>query len=126
MRHSHQLSGAGKGQTTTANVAVEWGLPAVFVAMFFNLGVYHFDDAYPSTIRKHFIGKGNMRSEEAKPAVFRKCVALGWVNPNVDTDLSHDRSDACAGWSWAEAKLAPKLAQPVDDLFLKSRSRSVR
>ena len=116
-------AGAGKGQTTTANVAVEWGLPAVFVGMFYNLGVYSYDDAYPSTIRKHFIGHGAKKGDDAKAAVFRKCVALGWINPATDIDLSYDRSDALAGWSWAEAKTSPKLAQPVDDLFLKSNSR---
>ena len=113
-------SGAGKGQTTTANVAVEWGLPAVFVAMFYNLGVHTFCDAYPNTIRKHFTGNG----KSDKPVVFRKCVSLQWINPATDDDLSYDRSDALAGWSWAEAHLAPKLAQPVDDLLIQSRSRS--
>ncbi len=111
-----------QGQTSAAAFEILHGLPAAVRGMAYGLGVYDWEYATPSTVRKHFIGKGGMKGEEAKPIVFRKCIALGWILP-TDEDLSHDRSDALAIWSWAEAKLAPKLAQPVDDLFLKAASR---
>jgi len=117
---------AKDGQTSASAFEILYGLPAAVRGMLFGLGCYDWEYAYASSIRKHFIGSGSKKGEEAKPIVFRKCVALGWIDPAIDEDLSFDRSDALAIWSWAEAKLAPKLAQPVDDLFLKSRSRSVR
>lgn len=114
------------GQTQTTTFEILYGLPAAVRGMLFGLGCYDWQYAYASSVRKHFIGSGSKKGEEAKPIVFRKCVALGWIDPTTEDDLSHDRSDALAIWSWAEAHLAPKLAQPVDDLFLKASSRSVR
>ena len=111
-----------QGHTSSDAFEILYGLPAAVRGMLYGLKVYEWTYATPSTVRKHFIGKGGLKGEEAKPIVFRKCMALGWILP-TDTDLSHDRSDALAIWSWAEARLAPKLAQPVDDLFLKSVSR---
>jgi hypothetical protein len=112
-----------QGQTSTNAFEILYGLPAAVRGMAFGLGVYEWSYATPSTVRKHFIGKGGMKGEEAKPIVFRKCVSLGWIDPTTDTDLAYDRSDALAIWSWAEAALAPQLAQPVDDLFLKAASK---
>lgn len=117
---------AKTGQTQTNTFEILYGLPAAVRGMLFGLGCYAWEYATPSTVRKHFIGNGGMKGDDAKPIVFRKCVALGWIDPNNDEDLSFDRSDALGIWSWAEAKLAPKFAQPVDDLFLKAKSRSVR
>lgn len=111
-----------QGQTSAAAFEILYGLPAAVRGMAYGLGVYEWEYATPSTVRKHFIGKGGLKGEEAKPIVFRKCVALGWISP-TDEDISHDRSDALAIWSWAEARLAPKLAQPVDDLFVKAAAR---
>jgi hypothetical protein len=113
---------AKEGQTQTSTFETLYGLPAAVRGMLFGLGCYSWEYAYASSVRKHFIGHGSKKGEDAKPIVFRKCVALGWINP-ADDDVSYDRSDALAIWSWAEAHLAPKLAQPVDDLFLKANSR---
>ncbi len=112
------------GQTSTAAFETLYGLPAAVRGMAYGLNVYDWEYAAVSAVRKHFIGKGGMKGDEAKPAVFRKCVALGWIDPTTEDDLSYDRSDGLAIWSYAEAKLAPKLAQPVDDLFLKAASRN--
>lgn len=111
-----------QGQTSSAAFEILYGLPAAVRGMAYGLGVYEWEYVSPSTVRKHFIGNGGMKGEDAKPLVFRKCLALGWINAD-DEDISYDRSDALAIWSYAEAKLAPKLAQPVDDLFLKAASR---
>lgn len=114
---------AKQGQTSTTVFETLYGLPAAVRGMAYGLHVYDWEYVTVSTVRKHFIGNGGKKGDEAKPIVFRKCVALGWIDPLTETDLAHDRSDALAIWSWAEAKLAPKLAQPVDDLFLKAAKK---
>lgn len=48
-----------------------------------------------NTIRAHFIGNGNMPGEEAKRAVRKRCLQLGWEPKN------NDESDAGALWHWA-------------------------
>lgn len=50
-----------------------------------------------STVRKRFLGRGNLRSEDAKPMVKARCIELGWV----DEDATFDRCDALAVWAAA-------------------------
>lgn len=114
---------AKQGETSSVVLGVLYGLPACLEGMLYGLGIYHFEYAYPNSVRRNFIGKGNLKGEIAKPMVWRKCIALGWLDIN-DDDISHDRTDALAIWSWAETKIAPRLAQPVDDLFLKATARA--
>jgi len=64
------------------------------------------------TIRKHFLGKGNLGSSEAKRMAMETCRILGWDPPN------HDAADAGALWHWACAQVAPKLVPAVDPLSL--------
>jgi hypothetical protein len=45
-------------------------------------------------VRKHFIGRGNLKSSQAKPLVMARCRALGWAPEN------HDQSDAAAVWDF--------------------------
>ena len=116
---------AKQGETSSAVFEVLYGLPACLRGMFFGLGRYNFEYAYPNSIRKHFIGKGNLPGPQAKPLVWNKCLALGWISA-TDEDLSHDRTDALAIWSWAETHIAPKIAQPVDDLFVQAERRKRR
>lgn len=113
---------AKSGQTSKDVMLVLYGLPAALQGMFYTLGHHHWEFAYQSSIRKHFIGTGGLKGPEAKARVWRKCMALGWIDPS-DPDISEDRTDALAIWSWAEMRLAPKLCQPVDELFVKSQSR---
>lgn len=51
------------------------------------------------TVRKHFIGHGNLRKEVAKPRVRQTCEAIGWSVKN------YDESDAGALAHWRAAKL---------------------
>lgn len=111
-----------QGQTSSAVFEVLYGLPAAVRGMLYGLGCYQWEYASASSVRKHFIGKGGLKGDVAKPLVFEKCLKLGWISA-ADEDLSHDRSDALAIWSFAETQLAPKFAQPVDDLFLAAASR---
>lgn len=71
---------------------------SVFTAAFIR-GVTPYE--YPvQTIRKHFIGEGNLSREAAKARVMARCRMLGWT---VETD---DQSDAAAVFDYARAKLA--------------------
>lgn len=110
----------GKSNASTARILT--GLPACIEGMAYGLGTYDVRIANISSIRAHFIKKGNLKGEDAKPLVMAKCRSLGWVKFD-DEDQTFDRSDALAIWSFAEAKVAPKLSQPVDDLFLRRNLR---
>lgn len=59
-----------------------------------------------STIRKHFLGQGNLRRNAAKVATVKRCGHLGWKVVN------DDEADACAVWDLARCRLA-HLATPV-------------
>lgn len=50
-----------------------------------------------STVRRHFIGKGDLRSAEAKRAVQHRCKQLGW--PFIDDN----HSDSMAVWDYGIA-----------------------
>lgn len=59
-----------------------------------------------STIRKFFIGVGNMPGPQAKKEVIRVCRSLGW-------DVANDNeADAAAGWLWACSLYDKTLAPP--------------
>lgn len=67
---------------------------------------------YPiSTVRKHFIGRGDLGGQAAKQAVLNRCRNLGW---NVRND---NEGDACAVWDYARCELTRKTSLPPTDLF---------
>lgn len=71
-----------------------------------------FFKAEPSTIRKHFTGRGRWGSRtEAKRAVIRQCHMLGWRVRN-----DHE-ADAAAGWAWKKAELDPGFSYRTTPLF---------
>lgn len=65
-----------------------------------------------STVRKHFIGQGNLKASVAKPLVFERCRVLGW-----DCGDSYDRSDACAVWALGMSLKYPTWAPNSAPLF---------
>lgn len=67
------------------------------------------------TIRKYFIGKGNLKGHVAKGLVAQKCHALGWVDREGARDF--DRCDALAVWAYGCHVIAPGQAQEVTPLF---------
>lgn len=69
------------------------GYRAIVMAQAFQMDV-PIIEVSPQTIRKHFMGQGNMARSEAKTAVYRRCLALGW-KPKTD-----DESDAMAMWDY--------------------------
>lgn len=64
-----------------------------------------------STVRKHFIGIGNLTSAKAKAAVQDRCTQLRW--PFEDDN----QSDANAVWSWGMATYYPKWSPRSTPLF---------
>lgn len=110
-----------QGNTNVNTTEVLMGIPAAIEGMAYGLGYYRVSVVRVASIRKHFIGK-NKKGEIAKPEVWRKCLEMGWISAD-DEDLSYDRTDALAGWSYAETLLAPQLAFPVDQLFVNAEKR---
>lgn len=109
-------------ETQKSTFETLYGLPACIRGMLHGLGIYDVREKHPSSIRKHFIGHGGLKGDVAKPKVWSKCLELGWIAID-DDDTSYDRTDALALWSLAEHIVAPKLAQPVDPLFLAATRR---
>jgi hypothetical protein len=68
--------------------------------------------AHVATVRKHFIGVGNLPGDIAKREAKRVCEAFGWSPPNLDA------ADAGAIWHWAAHKWNPEATPKVTpDLF---------
>lgn len=59
------------------------------------------------TVRKAFLGRGDISGDEAKRQVKRMCEAIGWAPPNLDC------ADASALLWWASEKWAPGCMPPV-------------
>lgn len=68
----------------------------------------------PSTARKVFTGRGNYPEKQAKPAVQRMCLAIGWLTPET---LQEDRADALCVWAWACSRIDPSIATRFTPLF---------
>jgi len=58
------------------------------------------------TIRKFFVGQGNLPSDKAKREVMRICRCLGWEPANFD------EADAAAGWLYAASLHDKTLLAP--------------
>ena len=110
-----------RGKTNTRTTEILMGLPFTLQAWAYGLKMYRVSVARVSDIRHHFIG-ANPRGDVGKEKVWRKCLDMGWIAA-TDEDLSNDRTDALAGWSYAEHQIAPRLATPVDDLFVAAARR---
>ena len=64
-----------------------------------------------STVRRHFIQAGNLKSAEAKRAVMERCRLLGY---SITDDNS---ADACAAWDYGMSTVNPKFAPKSTPLF---------
>jgi len=69
-----------------------------------------------STVRKHFIDSGGLKSKEAKRAVIERCRLLGWA---VEDD---NAADATACWSYGISLVAPKWSPRSTPLFSGARA----
>ena len=63
------------------------------------------------TARVSFIGKGNLKGNEAKRRAFDMCRLLGWSPHN------RDEGDAGAVWYHATTVVAPKLSVPITPMM---------
>ena len=63
-------------------------------------------------VRKFVLGRGNLRSEVAKPAVMVVCRALGYAPKN------RDEGDALALWLWACNEVDPRATPRLDPISL--------
>lgn len=121
------------GMTTNPDTTIRLiGLWATMAAAAKVKGVMY-RRAAVGTVRKAFIGHGNLKGAEAKRRCFAMCNMLDW-SPN-----NRDESDAGAVWYWAATQLDPNNAPIVtpmmqakcattiggvdvgDDLFVRSR-----
>lgn len=68
------------------------------------------------TIRKAFIGHGNLKGQIAKARVRHMCGLLGWEPNNTD------ESDAGAVWWFGGMQFAPKHYQPVTPMMIQKVS----
>lgn len=71
-------------------------------------------DGHISTVRKHFVGKGNLSSDDAAQAIADRCRQLGWEIHN------HDEGDAAALWCWAMSTNFPRWVPNGTPLFGRS------
>lgn len=72
------------------------------------------------TIRKYFIGKGNLKRVEAKKQTVERCGRLGWTVKN------DDEADALAVWAYARNELAKIQTQQPLGLFDHADNESIK
>lgn len=99
------------GRTNARTILILYGLYATIAGVARAKGVM-VREGKVQTIRKHFIGHGNLKGPEAKRKVAETCRMLGWAPPN------NDAADAGALWHWACSQVAPKLVPAVDPISL--------
>jgi hypothetical protein len=69
---------------------------------------------YASSARKLFVGRGTFPKGEAKPAVFRRAIEIGWLTYQ---DATEARADAMCIWAKACADIDPSIASNLTPLF---------
>ena len=112
-------------RTNDDTITVLKGIPFAIQGYLHMHGFFNVSLAVVKDIRMHFIGR-NPKGEIAKPLVWEKCRAMGWIMPEDVDYRSTDRTDALAGWSYVETKLFPRLATPVDDLWVAVQQKKRR
>lgn len=97
----------GRPQTNPHTQGLLWGLQAVIrtVVKAKRPGVAKL--IHVGSARKLFTGKGNYPKGQAKPAVRRRALELGWLTLETVTE---DKADACCIWAKACADIDPAFA----------------
>ncbi len=70
-----------------------------------------------STVRKHFVGQGNLKKHEAKRVVMERCRLLGWDHRGND-----NLADSMAVWSYGMSVRYPNWAPKATPLFGRARA----
>jgi len=92
------------GKTNASTTMILFGLVGVVEAVANSHKIYSVKSAHLSTVRKHFIGTGNLPGALAKMKVRARCRTLGWEFDD------HNAADALAVWDYAGNLLAPNYA----------------
>lgn len=88
-------------------VVMTYGLHGVTEAMAARFGI-RVEQAHPSTIRKHFTGRGRFGSrDDTKRAVIERARLLKLIPADCSDD---NRADAVAAWDWAAATFGQRSA----------------
>lgn len=97
----------GRPKTNPQTQGILWGLQAVLrtVVKAKRPGAAKLVNV--SSARKFFTGRGTYPRDQAKPAVKRRCIELGWLTPD---DATYDRCDALCIWAKAAGDIAPGFA----------------
>lgn len=69
------------------------------------------------TWRKYFLGKGNLKGDEAKRQCVKLCAQLGWDVPIVGRSPDHNAAEAAGIFSWASSQVDPRNVTRVEPLF---------
>ncbi len=112
-----------KGKSNADTFGLLWGIPANMQGCFYRLGIHRFLITRVDTIRKHFLDTKRTTGKEDKQKVFQKCRALGWIDTRNEPDVSLDRTDALAVWSFAEHYYSPRLAIHIDRISVMARAK---
>lgn len=102
------IAGGAPGDANRAKLA--FGLRAIVLTEAFIANIPVTEIAVAS-IRKHFIGRGNLPAGTAKPATIARCEQLGW-RPQNDNE-----ADALAAWDAARNRLSKNSTLPPNGLF---------
>jgi hypothetical protein len=97
----------GRPKTNPHTQGLLWGLQSVLrtVVKAKRPGVAKLINV--ASARKFFTGKGTYPKGQAKPAVKRRAIELGWLTKD---DATEDRADACCIWAKACADIDPAFA----------------
>lgn len=102
------IAGGAPGDANRAKLA--FGLRAMVMAEAFAVGLPVMEISVQS-IRKHFLGQGNIPSHKAKPMTIARCELLGW---RVSND---NEADACAAFACAAYRLTKSATPHPGGLF---------
>lgn len=103
-------------KSSTSSNAVTHGLIWNARGVLWLRGIYKIEMAPVNSVRKFFLGDGNLPREEAKHRTVQRCRALCW-NPADD-----NAADALAIWAWRCAMIDPTVGAGMSPLFDKRRA----
>lgn len=89
---------AAQGFTNHDTTMITIGLFGIFTGLAGCKGI-DLKVARIATWRKHFLGKGNLKTQEAKQAALRRCRLLKWEAPD------HNAAEAGGIWDWGCGQL---------------------
>ena len=101
---------ARTGITNETAIAASYGMHAIFVgvAQAHKIAVL---EVTVATWRKYFLGRGNLKGDDAKRACLRLCEHLHWAPKD------HNAAEAAGIWSWGCAQIEPQNVRRVEPLF---------